>query len=289
VAGGVAAIVVVAAYPALWVAPVAELHALRRSAGLAGEGHATYFRGETTSTPGPAFYLVALPLRATPWFLASAAVALVAVWRGPTRGHGLALACMGLPPLVVLSLASKQLDRYGLPVLVVGAVAVGIVVASAVERVGRRAPASAAPAAAAALALVAGAHALLVAPYGLAYFNPALGGTDTAMETVLVGWGEGLEEVGPIVAERQGGDCASVTIHAPWTSRPYPCGRPPVAGGAPPTYVAAYVSDRQRYPAGVANRIAGRPLVATIRHGGVTYVELYGPRQPAVDDAAHPE
>jgi hypothetical protein len=130
---------------------------------------------------------------------------VVAIWRGPTRALGLAVACMGVPALAILSIASKQFDRYGPPVLVACALAVGVVA--------------------------------------------ALGGGDTAVDTVLVGWWEGLEQVGQAIAERERGHCDDVTIQGSvGHAADLPCGR--VRGDDDPDYVVLYVSTWQRWPSG---------------------------------------
>lgn len=276
---GAAAVVVFALYPALWVGPATEYRAVRRSMAMASAGHQQFFLGKTTDTPGLAFYPVALPLRMTPWFLGASLVAAVAVWRRPTRGRGAVIACMGVPALVLLSLASKQFDRYGLPVLAASALAIGIVTGAAVAAARRRWPdrSRALAGVAGASALAVTAYGLSVAPWGLAYYNPALGGADTALDTVLVGWWEGTEQAGPIIAERERGHCDEVTIRAPWVPLLFPCGT--LGGGDDATYVVLYVSQWQRAPAVSRHLAADRPLVATIEERGITYVELYGPRR----------
>jgi hypothetical protein len=278
---GTALVVIVVAYPALWVAPIDELRFIWRSASIAGQGHLQFFLGKVTSTPGPTYYFVALPLRTTPWFLVGSVVAAVAIWASrATRAFGLALACMGVPSLLVVSFASKQLDRYGLPLLVVAAIGVGIVVASGAERIKRTSSLGRHLGIAGVLAALAlGAHSFAVAPWGLAYFNPALGGPKVAERTILVGWSEGLERAGRFIARREAGHCDSVTISAPGLQDQFPCGTLVRGPGHPdPTYVVVYVSERQRAPpAAIAGAVADRELVGTVEELGVKYAEIYGP------------
>jgi hypothetical protein len=278
-----AVVVAVAAYPALWVAPREEVRAMWRSVNLGATGHAQFFLGELTATPGPTFYAVALPLRMTPWFLAGTLVAVVVlVARRDLRPYAAALACMAGPLAVGTSLASKQFDRYGLPLLVVAAVALGLAAANVVGAVRHRWVAERRGAvglvAAAALAL----HAARIVPWGLAYFNPALGGAETAERAILVGWGEVSNEVPGLVLELEGGRCRSVRISSVLESN----GRPKAdVDGA--TYVSVYVNHRQRVPEDhLAELLEGRPLAATIERGGVTYVQLYGPPEGSDDAAA---
>ena len=212
----------------------------------------------------------------TPWFLAAAA-AVVAIWRRPARALGLAVACMGVPALAILSIASKQFDRYGLPVLVACAWRWGSSPPPLVDTARRRWPGArgrrAVMAGGGALAAAVGAYSLAVAPWGLAYYNTALGGGDTAVDTVLVGWWEGLEQVGQAIAERERGHCDDVTIRGSGTPLIFPCGR--VRGDDDADYVVLYVSTWQRWPELAQLSAADRPLLATVRERGITCAELY--------------
>ncbi len=280
-----AVVVIVGLYPALWVAPFEELAFVRRSATIAGTGHLQYFFGEVTDTPGPLFYPVALSLRTTPWFLVGGVAAAMAVWVPPeTRRFGLALLCMAVPPFLVLSLATKQFDRYGLALLVIAAIAAGVVIAFGAERLAEATTLGRPVAVASFLAVLAvGVYSLVIAPWGLAYFNPALGGAAVAEETVLIGWAEGFERAGGLIARREDGHCDSVTILAPRSPVPpasdvFPCGTR-VSRTEDATYVVVYVSVRQRSsPAELVAMTAGRELVGTVEELGITYADVYGPR-----------
>jgi 4-amino-4-deoxy-L-arabinose transferase-like glycosyltransferase len=272
--------VVVAAYPALWADPVEEFRLLRQSSQMAGTGHLTFFLGHATTTPGPAYYVIALPLRLTPWFLVAGAVAAVAMWcRREWRGFAVAAVFMVVPPFVVLSLAAKQFDRYGLSIVVVAAIVVGIVTAWSVQVLREKIPLGRRPAIAGALiAVVLAAHSLVIAPWGLAYFNPLLGGSSTGERTVLVGWGEGLEKAGAIIEQREAGRCQSVTIRSFYIPTAYPCGKWIFPGSQKPTYIVIYVHDRQRVPPDrLARLVRGYQLVGQVEIRGITYAEVYGP------------
>jgi hypothetical protein len=266
--------VALAAYPALWVSPREELRAMWRSVNLGATGHAQFFMGELTPTPGPTFYAVALPLRMTPWFLlGTLAAVVVLVVRRELRPYAAALACMAGPVAVGTSLASKQFDRYGLPLLVLAAIALGLAAVHLVEAIRRESVARRRGAVGLVAAAALVVHAALVVPWGLAYFNPALGGADTAERAILVGWGEVSDEVPELVMELEGGRCRGVRVGSVLESNGQP--KADVDGA---TYVSVYVNHRQRVPEDhLAELLAGRPLAATIVRGGVTYVELYGP------------
>ena len=264
----------VLAYPALWVNGDEETRAMWRSVNLGATGHRQFFMGEITDTPGSTFYAVALPLRMTPWFLAALALAvLVVLARRDLRSTGATLVLMALPVAVGISLASKQFDRYGLPLLVLAAIAVGVAVAGTVGRL--RAPALVRATRVATVVVIGGlvAHSASLAPWGLAYFNPALGGAERAERTVLVGWGEGAGLAAEQVLELEGGRCGDVRVG--WTLRSDGTPVPDVDGA---TYVAVYVNHRQRIPPARLDRLlVDRELVGTVERAGVDYVRIYGP------------
>ena len=187
---------------------------------------------------------------------------------------------MGVPTLVLLSVADKQLDRYGLPLLVTFALVVGLAARGATEWAEQRRPEHrplVAGLAAAAAVLVTG-YSLAVAPWGLAYYNTALGGGPRAVNNVLVGWSEGVEQAGQVIAERERGRCADVTINGPWIPQAYSCGR--LSGARDATYVVVYINIVQRLPNQRAAAAEGRTLVATIEERGIPYAWLYGPERP---------
>jgi hypothetical protein len=278
-----AAVTFVALYPALWVNPGGELSAMRQSAGMVNSGEQQFFLGHTTHAPGPLFYLVALPLRITPWFLVGGLVALVAIARRATRAYGLALVVMAGPSFVVLSLAGKQYARYGLLLLVVGAIAVGIVASSLWSdgwgRAGSRGRRWLVGGAAAG-AIV---HTVVIAPWGIAYFNPLLGGRHTAEKAIDVGTGEGLEQVDAHMRRLADGDCDGTTVTGYLAAATVTCGHL-VQTPAEADFVLLYVSERQRLsPETLATYVRGRDLAARIVIRGITYVEIFGPAEPGDD------
>jgi hypothetical protein len=279
------------AYPALWLmVPVTELGRLTMSLGLGVYPTEVrqLFLGHPVTDPGPAFYLVVLPFRMTPWLLVGTLAGAVAICcRRVWRGYALALGFLAGPPFLLLSLANKKFDRYALPFLVLGAILVGIVLAPVVPALLRRywpaRPARTAAAVAAVAALLVGGHSLLVAPWGSAYFDPLLGGGPAALRTIPVGWGEGLEQAGRFIARREAGRCDSVSVYSTWPIRAvFPCGvwlTEPQAPAA--TYLVLYIGDRQVLPpARTAELIGPRALLTTITLRGLDYARVYGPAQP---------
>jgi hypothetical protein len=279
---------VAAAYPALWFRPRIELRNVWRTTTLAGEGHAQFFLGETTNSPAATYYLVASPLRSTPWLLVGAVAAVTfIVWQRHTRGHGLVLLLAALPVMVTLSVAAKKFDRYGLPLMLFAAVAAGIASAPLLHDVrsvfDRRF--SRVQLRHVLLVCTAGLilHGVSVSPWGMAYANPLLGGSSTAERSLLIGWGEGNEEIGKLIEEHAGG-CDGVTVSGyPMLASYYRCGERSEAG-EDGTYIIYSASERQRHPAYYRHRTKGREVVAVKYIRGLEYYEVFGPADPPAED-----
>jgi 4-amino-4-deoxy-L-arabinose transferase-like glycosyltransferase len=146
--GGIALIVFVLLWPALWVAPVETLRRMyfdTFQVGGAGEGHDAFFLGQTLDDPGPWFYPYAIAFRLTPVVIVGLLITLGWLISRPRVQPPLALGApfrgVGTPPasrvnipntelittwvilafiifLIVFSSASpKKLDRYIMAVI----------------------------------------------------------------------------------------------------------------------------------------------------------------------------
>jgi len=284
VAGFVAGVVFVVLNPAVWGDPMGQARLLVRAA-ISGDtgGDRQFFLGRSTLTPGLAYYVVALPFRMTPWLLVGGAVSLVAVLvQRATRAFGVAVLLMLAPPLAWISLSARQFDRYGLVVLMFAAVLVGIAVAALAALLADSERIQQLQWAGLGAAVVVAAHGLLVAPFGIAYFNPLLGGSGEAQDVMRVGWGEGVEKAGSLVrqvVEMGGASCDDITVAGYWSLVSQDrCGRLPKPG-QDADYVVVYVSARQGQPGLTRRLIAGRDLVAHQAIRGITYVQVYGPEK----------
>jgi hypothetical protein len=221
--GALASVVFVGLWPALWVEPVAVLgRMIDETFGKVEAGHLVFFMGRPTLDPGVWFYPYVIAFRLTPviWVGLLASV-VAAVWsslalsRAPAAtGERQATAPQHTDStarrLVVVSglfvvglllfglLSPKKQDRYLLALFPF----LDLLAAWGLVWCGRRLLKSASRARRIAAALLGiilvVAHAypvLTVYPYYLAYFNPLLGGLSHAVDTTLVGWGEGMEQV----------------------------------------------------------------------------------------------
>jgi hypothetical protein len=248
----VALVTFVVLWPALWTDTLHQLSLLPKAGELAQEGHVTFFRGRIVDTPGPSYYVYAFPLRMTPWFFVALPIATVtALVVRATRARAATLLTFLVPVVVIISFASKQIDRYVLALVPFCALLVGLmlerVAAVARARIGRRAI----TATGATLAAASLAYSLTVVPWGLAYFNPVVGGGDRALKTVLVGWGEGMEQMYGYIRRREHGRCDSLSTIAPnMVEGEYGCGTLVEVGSpeaATADYAIVYVADWQRW------------------------------------------
>lgn len=191
----IAGVVFVALWPAMWVDPPGALKLVFGKLftdQAAGEGNlGMFWLGQFTDDPGPAFYPLALALKATPWLLVGL---LAAGWMllrpSARRAEMIGLVLFALVYLVLMTVASKKSIRYLLPAFPVFYLLAGWAFSCWLEKLKITVrPALSLPA-----ALVTAVFVLIYHPYYFNYYNPALLGWQWAPQTVLVGWGEGLDK-----------------------------------------------------------------------------------------------
>ena len=207
VAAGVAVVVCVVLWPALVTDLGVQVDAMAAS-GTWWSATGQFFLGEAVSHPGWRYYPVAFATRATPWMLLGLVGALPS-WSAPGAGRLVS----GPPGAVVAAVATgsyavtlvstaKTFDRYSLPLWPWAAVVVGLAVAEVADRV--RVPTGTVRAAGRVALAVTTLITVARAPYAISWTNPLLGGGPTAEERILLGWGEGYEQLGATIAEREG-------------------------------------------------------------------------------------
>jgi hypothetical protein len=206
VAGLIGLVVIFALWPSLWVAPVETVvRAARFTLETSAEHRpGNYFLGRPVADPGPLYYPVAMMFRLSPLVLAGLVALGVLLPPRSLYRPTLLLLLFTFGFVLFLSLAGKKLDRYTVPAFPALSLLAGIglwTLGSWIApylgrtRAGERVRRSAA--ALAVLLLLIG-HSLplaMVAPYALAYYNPIVGGGPAAERVLLVGWGEGLDQV----------------------------------------------------------------------------------------------
>jgi 4-amino-4-deoxy-L-arabinose transferase-like glycosyltransferase len=309
--GGVAVLIFVVLWPAMWVRPVETLlRMLDETFGKVEEGHLVFFMGQPTLNPGPWFYPYVIAFRLTPVTLIGAILSgmlVVIRWAALARmgdrppGHYVAAALLwfyvvGL--LLVGNLSPKKQDRYLLPLLpmldLLAAFAYVEISKSANRQIGKsadkrliiRSTRYATRIVLLLLLLLIHAFPVITAyPYYLAYFNPLMGGLSRAIETTLVGWGEGMEEAAAYLNRRSDADQLYVASVPAQTFLPYFKGTGEnfytndVALRA--DYVVLYVSQMQRLapsPEIVRHFLAMDPE-HTVHVLGAPYARIYpGPK-----------
>ena len=188
----VAAAVALALWPALRADPVGTLLKMAQFTERVGGGeHDNFFLGSPLEDPGPLFYPLALLFRLSPLTLLGLAL-VPACWRwlvSDQRRPALTFGAYCLGFALMMSVAPKKFDRYLLPIFP----ALGLMAGLGLWTVATR-KVSMVPLLAGTLVLQA-ALLLSVHPYHLAYYNPVLGGGAAAQRVMLVGWGEGLDQV----------------------------------------------------------------------------------------------
>jgi len=319
--GGVAVLVFVALWPAMWVDPAGTLtRMVSETFGKVEEGHLVFFMGQPAINPGPWFYPYVIPFRLTPVTLIGALASVVVILgglfsqvkrvdaRGPWSSHLKVAALLWLFVVSLLllgDLSPKKQDRYLLPLYpfldLLAALAVIGISESASRRIGKWATRQYQMRITNYVLRIAYyvlrvglpvvlliLHALPVVtsyPYYLAYFNPMMGGLPRAVETTLVGWGEGMEQVAAYLNQRPDADRLYVAAVPAQTLLPYFRGTGEnfytndVALRA--DYVVLYVSQVQRLapsPEIVDYFLGVRPEY-TVDVLGVPYAWIYpGPK-----------
>lgn len=263
-------------WPALLVDPNTQISALRTSTGLGSSGHPEFLFGELGFSRW--FYIVNVPFRTTPWGLIFLVVGIVgALAQKKTRTTAIALLVGLAPSFYMLSTSTKRAPRYAI-VFLLPMFAIAALGLTWPKLRLQRVPAWAGWAFAAIVLI----NATVVSPYGLAYFNPLVGGSKAAIKDVPVGWGEGINLAGDRIEELAGGSCEGVTTQVgtqrmattPYGDLHWPCLQPAANGRS--TYFVYYVSELQKATA-LEKRIAtrGRTFVESVYLRGIEYAEIW--------------
>lgn len=274
-AAGAAVATVLVLWPAIWADFGTQVTAVRDAIQIGYTEQDRFFRGEIRPSPSPLFYLVAVPFRMTPWMLAAVLIGVpVALARRATRARSILMLLIAAPVAYTLSSAVQQVDRYGLLVLGPLCVVIGLAFIPASDET--RLTASRVRFAILGVGLLATVHAAVVAPWGLAYFNPVLGGGKEAVRQVPVGWHEGQEIVGQRIVALEEGECDDVTVNGMnfFLARIGQCSSYAEAEQA--TYVVLYITDVQLMtPADRAKLTEGRKLVSTLTIRDIEYATVW--------------
>lgn len=280
----IAAAAGIAVVPIMWPALVADtgfqIERLRAAAamgneqGLFYEGSRQFYMGEGVDSPDWTFYFVSSAMRATPWLLLVFVVGLpAALVRRVSRTYAVGLLVPAAAIMFVITRAPKSFDRYALlvtfPLVVIAAI--GLVDLARLGGIGEEVAGKVVVGAAAVMLL----HSLWVAPWGLAYYNPATGGSRAGHENLLVGWGEGKDVALERIRELEGGRCVGVSVAGVFQMGKlgFECAQVAFSEESA-DYVVLYVSDLQRNPR-ARDGVAGRELVDVVEVRGIPYAEIW--------------
>jgi hypothetical protein len=119
-------------------------------------------------------------------------------------------------------------------------------------------------------------------PHYLAYYNPLLGGGGMAERVMLVGWGEGMQQVGAWLRARPDLKRGPVLSWIPPTLAPFVPAAPGVLDlrvpllEQPSSYAVLYVRSVQRKESAVAEAyVRQTPPLYTLRMHGITYATIH--------------
>ncbi|MBC7237213.1 MAG: phospholipid carrier-dependent glycosyltransferase, partial [Chloroflexi bacterium] len=257
--GAVAALTVIAVWPAMWTNPRGTL--LRMIEGALEEGtqpHAwsNYFWFARREDPGVAFYPVAWLFRTT----VPVMIGLFALSHRRNREvQGLAPALIfALGFTLFLTASPKKFDRYLLPIFPALDLLAAAGWATLLKHISslpwrwlQRLPATI-TATVVGVALAAIQFLLLwpARPYYLSYYNPLVGGPSMAARILLVGWGEAAELAAHYLNAKPNAQNMTVATDMPKEFEPFFVGRTVHVADLPvvePDYFVFYLSHDQRH------------------------------------------
>jgi hypothetical protein len=277
-------------WPALWLAPVEMIgrvvEFLRETGGQPHEG-GSFFWLHRVADPGPLFYPVALAYRLGLGVCLGLAL-FVAVFPSLNRKALVGLVVVFILGFgVMMTLGPKKFDRYVMPLVPMLSILAALGAWKAGAWLADRAGLSSAvgSVAAAGIAIALQAQNLIGSyPYYLAYYNPILGGTTGAAERVMVGYGEGLDQVADWLNARPNATSVWVGAHSFDILQPQIDGqgeslRDRVPGQA--DYIVLYRFQLQvgQSPRVIDQYLGRRDPLLVVELNGLDYAYVYpGPR-----------
>jgi hypothetical protein len=219
--GGIAALVFVLFWPAMWVNPIRSLtNVLMAALGYAEEGHevAVFFNGKIYANgriPDISFYLISFMWRTTPVTLLGLIATPVLLLRkkpvshsesGPWSESNAASQRWGIEMLLLfafgfaafMTIGLKKFDRYVVPSFVALDLVAGVSLVWLIKWTAQLLHDKWRTVfiwiALFGFVIVQAILAWSASPYYFSYYNPLLGGSRAAIKTMQIGWGEGLDQ-----------------------------------------------------------------------------------------------
>lgn len=293
----VAVLVFTSLWPVMWVDPQAGV--ARVWAEITGNGgipheNGNYFWGQPVADPGPLFYPVVILWRSSAALLLGMLLVPLALRHstGATRRKLLALLLYVGIFTLALSLLPKKFDRYLLPIFPTLAILAALGLSTGWARLSawlahvKPATAPVLPTLLTPLvALYLGLTALWYQPYYLAFFNPLLGGSATGQYMLLVGWGEGMPEIGAWLQQRPDVAQSPVLTADPRTLEAFVPSRVTYLNNTgiaqPASYAVRYIRNTQRQEAWPAQQFVSQaPPLFTFKKYGIPYATVHQPPRP---------
>jgi Dolichyl-phosphate-mannose-protein mannosyltransferase len=291
--GGLAGSLALLAWPSLRTDFIGTLqYMVQYTEDVGGGDHENFFRGQPISEPGPLYYVFAMGLRIGPPLLLGVLLLPLLLlpigprrapreWRGPLLGLLVYIAAFTLMMMV----PPKKFDRYLLPTFPAWAVLAALGYWLLLQRLtprwsGRLMLPLLAGLAAAQVALI-----IPIYPYYMSYYNPLFGGGKAAEKNIVVGWGEGLEQVTEYLNAKPDADRLTLAgfyprvLMAQFKGSVLPDKQ---YDAAEADYVVLYVNALQRDLANTLRTVTrGQKPELTVNINGIEYARLYSvPRPP---------
>jgi hypothetical protein len=302
----VGTIVFILLWPAVWVDPIHSFREIGRAIvghSLGGHELPLYFNGAVIDgDPGWYFYPITYLWRTTPFVLVGLIFAAMALAiprarlvRPAERRVIIVLILFAIFFCLCLSVGAKKFDRYLLPIYgpLTLVAAVGWLAAvrwligapwAVVRRTARALP----------LLVIAGqfGSALAEFPYYFSYYNPLLGGATRAATVMMIGWGEGLDQVANYlnampnaqqlrVTLRLGDDTFSYVFKGQVQEGRFTADAAGILNWVSSDYSILYINEVQRrlYPPQLFDYLAHQTPVLVVRIHTLEYARVYDLRQ----------
>lgn len=223
----IAALLFWACWPAMWADPLGTLS--KTAARLAVElqegygNRGVYFMGAISDDPGPLYYPVMFAFKGTPLLQLGLIAGLLWLFLGragkpedePERATLVVMGLYTLFYILAAFVSAQKSPRYFLPAYPALALltARGLLWSASAAL---RNPKRAGQVTIAALLVQGALTVALYHPYYLTYYNPLFGGAKQAAKTIMIGWGEGLDEAARYLNGKPGAEKLSVASWYEW-------------------------------------------------------------------------
>ncbi|HQU16765.1 MAG: hypothetical protein B7Z66_11235 [Chromatiales bacterium 21-64-14] len=307
-----AAAVIYLLWPALWSDPLILFHSVEQAPAIAAHANGQFFLGQPERNPGGFFYPTVLLFRSTPLSLILAiGTSVLILYRWLSRRVlpqswerlGLVLLLYMAGFMLMMSFGAKKMDRYLLPVFpaldILAAIGAAVLFKALRCRLNTIAWKTLGVAVLAGLGVIMLAPIVRLYPYYLSYYSPLAGGPRAAVRFLLVGRGEGLDQVAHYLNSLPDARRITVATEFPYLLQPLFHGHvmSTQTGQYKPLtleradYLVVYISGRQeqelRLPEPVIRYYQTHQPILRIVINHIDYADIYKLRsrvpQPRID------